>query len=948
MITLTRTRMMLLIAAVVAAISFVGARQQAATIPNQATALTQQMPVDPQITMGKFANGMRYYVRANKKPEKRAELRLVVKAGSILEDDDQQGMAHLVEHMAFNGTQHFPKHDLIQFIESLGMRFGADLNAFTSFDETVYILQVPTDKPETMDRALLILEDWAHNVSFDATEIEKERGVVMEEWRLGRGAGMRTVNKTFPIMFKGSRYADRLPIGKPEIIQNGKAERLKKFYSDWYRPDLMAVVAVGDFDKTAIEKLVTAHFASIPAAANARPRPTYDIPDHPGTVYAIATDKETTNTSVEVDNILPSREQGSIGVYRQKTVDRLFSGMLTARFGELIQKPDAPFIFAGGGRGSFLARTKDAATLSALVKDDGIERGLDALLSEAERVSRFGFTATELDRQKLSVLQNYQRQAAEKDNILSAVRANEYLRNFLTNESLPSLDDEYALHQRFLPEITLDEINRIAKEWFSGNNRLVVVTAPEKSGLVIPDETKLAAVIKAAAAKDLKPYVDTVGTAALIESLPAPGMIAKTTTKESIGITEWELANGVKVILKPTTFKADEILFRATSPGGTSLAGDKDYIPASTATRVVNAGGVGKFNAVDLRKFLTGKVAAATPFVSELDEGLSGSSSRKDLETMFQLIFLRFTQPRADAIAFGVQATQAKTLMANQAVEPEFAFFQALTNARYQNHLRRRLPTAADVDEWNLDKSLAFYKDRFADASDFTFVFVGSFDLETMKPLVERYLGALPSIHRKESWKDVGVRTPTGVVEKKVEKGTEPKSEAAIVFSGPFEWDQTHRVAFRAMSEVLQTRLLELIREELGGTYSITASPSYQKIPNPVYSITIDFGCAPQRTDDLIKRVFQEIEKFKTDGPTAKQLTDEKEALLREFEINSKLNNYLLSQITAKYQIGEDVEGVWKIPEYYQKLDGAMIQQAAKTYLNTSNFVEVTLFPEKK
>ena len=948
MITLTRTRMMLLIAAVVAAISFVGARQQAATIPTQATALTQQMPVDPQITMGKFANGMRYYVRANKKPEKRAELRLVVKAGSILEDDDQQGMAHLVEHMAFNGTQHFPKHDLIQFIESLGMRFGADLNAFTSFDETVYILQVPTDKPETMDRALLILEDWAHNVSFDATEIEKERGVVMEEWRLGRGAGMRTVNKTFPIMFKGSRYADRLPIGKPEIIQNGKAERLKKFYSDWYRPDLMAVVAVGDFDKTAIEKLVTAHFASIPAAANARPRPTYDIPDHPGTVYAIATDKETTNTSVEVDNILPSREQGSIGVYRQKTVDRLFSGMLTARFGELIQKPDAPFIFAGGGRGSFLARTKDAATLSALVKDDGIERGLDALLSEAERVSRFGFTATELDRQKLSVLQNYQRQAAEKDNILSAVRANEYLRNFLTNESLPSLDDEYALHQRFLPEITLDEINRIAKEWFSGNNRLVVVTAPEKSGLVIPDETKLAAVIKAAAAKDLKPYVDTVGTAALIESLPAPGMIAKTTTKESIGITEWELANGVKVILKPTTFKADEILFRATSPGGTSLAGDKDYIPASTATRVVNAGGVGKFNAVDLRKFLTGKVAAATPFVSELDEGLSGSSSRKDLETMFQLIFLRFTQPRADAIAFGVQATQAKTLMANQAVEPEFAFFQALTNARYQNHLRRRLPTAADVDEWNLDKSLAFYKDRFADASDFTFVFVGSFDLETMKPLVERYLGALPSIHRKESWKDVGVRTPTGVVEKKVEKGTEPKSEAAIVFSGPFEWDQTHRVAFRAMSEVLQTRLLELIREELGGTYSITASPSYQKIPNPVYSITIDFGCAPQRTDDLIKRVFQEIEKFKTDGPTAKQLTDEKEALLREFEINSKLNNYLLSQITAKYQIGEDPAGLWKIPEYYQKIDAAMIQQAAKTYLNTNTFVEVTLFPEKK
>jgi zinc protease len=948
MITRTRTRLMLLIAAIVAVLCQVGAPQQAATIPAQSTALTQQMPVDPQITMGKFANGMRYYIRANKKPEKRAELRLVVKAGSILEDDDQQGMAHLVEHMAFNGTQHFPKHDLIEFIESLGMRFGADLNAYTSFDETVYILTVPTDKPYALDRALLILEDWAHNVSFDQKEIDQERGVVMEEWRLGRGAGSRMRDKEFPIMFKGSRYADRLPIGKPEIIQNGKPERLKKFYSDWYRPDLMAVVAVGDFDKAAIEKMVTAHFASIPAATKPRPRPTYDIPDHPGTVYAIATDKEATTTTVEVDNILPAREQGSMSDYRQRTVDRLFSGMLSGRFSELAQKADAPFIFAGGGRGSFLARTKESATLVALVKEDGIERGLDALLGEAERVSRFGFTATELARQKQSVLLNYQRLAVEKDNTLSANLAGEYIRNFLINETLPSADDEYTLHQRFLPEITLDEVNKLAKEWYSGQNRLVIVNAPDKSGLVIPDETKLAAVIKAEATKDLKPYVDTVGSAALLESIPAPGAIAKTTTKEAAGITEWELSNGVKVVLKPTTFKADEILFRATSPGGTSLATDKDYIPASTAAQVITAGGVGKFNAIDLRKYLTGKVASASPFIGELEEGLSGSSSRKDLETMFQLIYLRFTQPRADATAFGVQATQTKTLLANQAVVPEYAFFEALTTARYQNHIRRRLPTPATVEEWNLDKSLAFYKDRFADASDFTFVFVGSFDLATMKPLVERYLGALPSIHRKEAWKDVGVRTPAGIVEKKVEKGVEPKSEAAIVFSGRFEFDQTHRVAIRAMAEILQTRLLETIREELGGTYSISARPNFQRDPNPEYSIAIQFGCAPQRTDDLIKRVFEEIEKFKTNGPTEKQVNDEKEALLREFETNSKLNNYLLSQIMQKYQIGEDPAGLWKVPEYYQKIDAAMIQQAAKTYLNTNTFVKVTLFPEKK
>ena len=922
--------------------------QQSSTAPAQSTALSQPMPVDPEIKMGTFSNGLRYYIRANKKPEKRAELRLVIKAGSILEDDDQQGMAHLVEHMAFNGTKNFPKHDLVQFIESLGMRFGADLNAYTSFDETVYQLQVPTDKPETMDKAFLILEDWAHNVTFDNAEIEKERGVVMEEWRIRRGAGERMQSKLWPIMLKGSRYADRIPIGKPEIIQGGKAERLKKFYTDWYRPDLMAVVAVGDFDKTAVEKMVTAHFASIPAQAKPRPRLEYDVPDQPGTRYAIATDKEMTAATVEVDNILPGREEGSIGVYRQQIVDRLFSGMFGSRFSELAQKPESPIIFAGVGRGAFLSRTKDQASLFAQAKEDVIEAALETLLIEADRVTRFGFTASELERQKQNVLRAYERYVAEKDTTPAADRADEYVRNFLDGETLPSAEHEYELHKRLLPGITLDEINKLAREWFPDRNRLVVVRAPEKSGVTVPDEKTLAAVMKASSSKELKAYVDSLTAAALLESIPAPGSIARTTTKDAIGITEWELSNGVKVVLKPTNFKADEILFRAGSPGGTSLASDKDYIPASTATQVITAGGLAKFNATDLRKLMTGKVASASPFIGELEEGLNGSSSQKDLETMFQLIYLRFVQPRADATAFGVLANQARTMLGNQTAIPEFGFFEALTTARYGNHLRRRLSTAATVDEWNLDKSLAFYKDRFADASDFTFVFVGSFDLATMKPLVERYLGALPSTHRKETWKDVGASSATGVIEKKVEKGMEPKSLNAIVFTGAFEHNQMNRIAIRAMSEVLQMRLLETIREELGGTYSISASPSYQRIPKPEYSISIEFGSAPERADDLVKRVFQEIEKLKTNGPTEKQVSDVKEALLRDFETNSKTNNYLLSQIASRYQYGEDPAGLWKIPEYYQKIDAAMIQQAARTYLNVKNYVRVTLLPEKK
>src|SRR5215467_4056887 len=419
------------------------------------SSLSDSIPVDRAITIGQLPNGLRYYIRENPKPEKRAELRLVVKAGSVLEDDDQQGLAHFVEHMAFNGTEHFPKNQIVRFIESVGMRFGAVLNAYTSFDETVYMLQVPTDKPDVLDKALLVLEDWAHNVSFETEEIDKERGVVMEEWRLRRGAGARTTDKLFPILLKGSRYADRLPIGKPEIIQNFKPETLKKFYKDWYRPDLMAVVAVGDFDKTAVEDLIKKHFGSIPASPSPRPRPTYDVEDHEGSVYAIMTDKELTTTSVSIENLLPARKQGTVGAYREDIVDSLFSSMLSARFSEMAQKPDAPFLAAGAGRSSFINPTKDEAELSARVKEDGIEKALDALLTEVERVTRFGFTATELDRQRQNRLRSYERIVIEDQNRFSNSRADEYIRNFLTDEPLPGAEFEQALHQRFLPEITL-------------------------------------------------------------------------------------------------------------------------------------------------------------------------------------------------------------------------------------------------------------------------------------------------------------------------------------------------------------------------------------------------------------------------------------------------------------------------------------------------------------
>jgi zinc protease len=948
-----RTTRFPLLAAALLCVTVPAAAQPRPASP-QSLAPGDPMPVDAQITRGQLPNGLRYYVRANKKPEKRAELRLVVKAGSILEEDDQQGLAHLVEHMAFNGTKNFPQHDVVSFLESLGMRFGADINAYTSFDETVYMLTVPTDKPGTLDKSFLILEDWAHNVTFDPVEIDKERGVVMEEWRLRRGAGARMQERMFPVLLKGSRYAERVPIGKTDVIQTFKPERLKKFYADWYRPDLMAVVAVGDFNQAEVEGLIKTHFAALANPARELRRTVYDVPDHAGTTYSILTDKELTTTSVEIDHLLPTRPYGAVGVYRQRLVDRLFSSMLSARLSELAQKADAPFLSAFAGRGRFIGPSKDNASLGALVKEGGIERGMKAVLAEAERVARFGFTATELDRQKQSLLRARERALAEKDNVPAGSRADEYVRNFLVGETLPSLDDEYALVARFVPEITLDEINRMAREWYPESNRMVLVSAPEKAGVPVPDEAALAAVLntaaalKAAAETSLTAYVDKAAGTVLLETIPEPAPVVKTSAKEALGITEWELANGVKVVLKPTTFRQDEILFRAVSPGGTSLASDADYIPASTATQVVTAGGLGKLSSADLRKVLTGKIASANPFIGELEEGLSGSASPKDLETLFQLIYMRFTQPRADPGIFSVQTSQIKTLMANQANTPSFAFAQALTEIMGQNHPRRRLPTAATVDEWNLEKSMAFYKDRFADASDFTFVFVGNIDLPVIKPLVERYLGSLPSIHRKETWKDIEARTPTGVIAKQVHKGIEPKSQTAILYTGPFEYTQDQRVAIRAMSEILQTRLLETIREDLGGTYSISASPSYTRFPVSTFTISIGFGADPKRLDDLIARVYQEIEKLKAEGPTEKQLADEREALLRDFETSSKQNGYLVSQLLLRYQNNDDPAGVWGVPEYYKKLDAATIQKAAKTYLTGTNRVQVTLVPETK
>ena len=940
--------MMLFASALVAAVSLVGAQQPPpAATSAQNIRLDQAVPVDPLITVGTLPNGLRYYIRANQLPQARAELRLVVNAGSVLEDEDQRGLAHFVEHMAFNGTLHFPKQDVGGFMQSLGMRFGAHVNAHTGFDETVYELQIPTNSPTVIDRALLILEDWAHAVSFDSEEIDKERGVILEEWRLGLGADERIRDTQFPLLLKGSRYADRLPIGTPDIIKNVSHDRLKQFYADWYRPDQIAVVAVGDFDKPAIEAQIRSHFGSIPAASSPKLRTTFAVPDQPGTVYSVITDPEATGTRLDVISKMAARPQSTVGAYRQQMVEGLFGGMLSARFDEITQKPDAPFLQAETDR-QLLVRSEESTTLAALVPEGGVERGLAALFTEIDRVARFGFTATELNRTKLNLQRSLQRALIEKDKSPSRPLADEFVRNFIHGEPIPGIVYEYGLNERFMPQITLAEVNSLAKDWVPDRNRLVVISAPEKDRASLPSDAKLAAVIKAASGAPLTAYVDTVSTQPLLDRLPTPGAVASASTTDALGITEWQLSNGVRVVLKPTTFKQDEILFRAVSPGGTSLASDQDFIPAETADQVIAQGGLGNLRSADLNKILAGASVSVRADIGETEEGLGGGASRKDLETMFQLVYLTFTAPRADPVAFRVLTEQWKVALANRASQPDTAFTEALVAALTQNHPRAQPMTPARIDQMNLDKSLAFYKDRFADASDFVFVFVGSFDLATMKPLVERYLASLPSLHRHETAKDVGVHPPAGVVEKQVMRGIEPKSEVSIVFTGPFQNDEMHRVVVSAMAETLSGNLHSTLREDLGGTYGVNVEPRFTKRPTEEYQVTVNFSCDPARTKDLVKAAFDVIERFRMTGPSPGQVADARAALVRDFETNSQRNTYLLNRLIFKYEYGEDVRDVFNMQPFYAQLTAPALRDAARAYLDTNRYVEVTLLPETR
>jgi len=909
--------------------------------------LTVDMPVDPDVLIGGLPNGLRFYVRPNPRPSRQAELRLVVKAGSVLEDNDQRGLAHFVEHMQFQGSRHFPDQAIDKFLASVGLSIGSDANAATSFDETQYSLRVPTDRPGLLDTALTVLEDWAGGATFDDPAIERQRAIVLAEWRRNLGADERTSDKLRHVQLEGSRYADRSPIGDPMVIQTARREQLVRFYRDWYRPDLMAVIVVGDVDKNAVASMIVKHFSSIENPMPERPRPTFDVAEHPATKYAVVTDKESTNTAVSLSDLRPARNQGSVGGYRDILKDQLFAQMLGDRLDELAQGERPPFLRAAAGRGLFPApKTRDEATLQALVQNDGVVRGLDALVSELKRVVTFGFADTELDRAKQENLAASERGADESPDRESSSRADEYTRNFLQREALPTVWQELAFHRRFLPEISLKEMNALAADWFPEANRLVIVTTPEVAGRVPPTEAQLSAAVAAASARTVTAYVDAGAGGALMERPPAKGAIVKTALKGDV--TEWTLSNGATVALLPTKLKADQILFTASARGGTSLANDADFFAARVADTVIAAGGVGTFSEVALDKLMTGKAVGVRPFISEISEGMRGGSAPRDVEAMFQLLYLRFTAPRADPTVFAAMKSRSLAMLADQSASPEVLFNQTLASALSGNHPRRQPETAATLAQWNLDKALAFYKARFADASHFTFVFVGSFTLEMMRPLVETYIASLPATQSNDTWRDTGVRPPAGLVQTTVRKGIAPKSEVAIVFTGPFEFTPTGPLALQAATLLLQSRLSEAIREQLGATYAISAESDTDRYPRPEYRVTIDWTCDPAQVERLVQRVLMEVAAVRDTPLTDAQMVRLRDYLQRELDRSKQDNAYLLNQILRRYEAGEPLtrDVVSDQAAQIRALTADAVTRAAVRYLDPERYVRVTLMPD--
>ncbi|MFY9464314.1 MAG: insulinase family protein [Sediminibacterium sp.] len=913
--------------------------------------LKAQLPFDAKVKTGKLSNGLTYYIRQNQKPENKVELRLVVNAGSILEDNDQQGLAHFTEHMAFNGTKHFKKNELVNFLQTIGVEFGADLNAYTGFDETVYILPIPLTDTANYRKGLLVLQDWASGISFDNKQIDEERSVILEESRLGKGAEDRMFRKVYPKQYEGSRYALRLPIGKDSLLKTFKYDAVKRFYRDWYRPDLMSVIVVGDIDVAATEKLVQQYFGGLRNPAQPRPRFKATVPARTKNDAMVVTDKEATNYQIELNySTVKASAAVTLNDYRKDIIIKnLFTSLLNQRMNELTQSANPPFLFAGSSFGSY-ARGHEAFNSFAIAGQKGTDTALHAVLTEIERVKKFGFTQGELDRAKKQQLAAIEKIYNNKDKTESSLFVQEYIQHFLQQEPSPGIEAEYQYKKEMTPGIKLEEVNALANELKQQERVFVSIQGPEKAEVKLPGKTALLAAVENISKAPVKAYEEKSIATSLLKTTPVAGTLVKESGNEALGITELQYSNGTRVIVKTTNFKQDEIILTGFRKGGTSVYGAADKYSANYASQAIQQMGIGEFSPVDLRKFMAGKNASAGVSVNAITARVNGNSTVKDVASMFQMMYLNFTNIRKDEALFNGWKDKQKSQVQFMMADPTTAFIDSVYKVLYAGNplAPAAVPSPADFDKIDLNRSMEIFRDLTSDANDFTFVLVGNVDLEAMKPLLATYIGGLPSKGKPGAIFDNGVRIAKGVKELGFFKGKEAKSFIFNVYSGELSYSEDLALQTEMLTEVLNIKIIEELREKIGGIYGGGIGGSVNKYPFEGYTLALQLPCGPENVDKLKKAATEEIGKIKANGPEQKDLDKVKKALLEKHTVSMKDNRYWSNVLQGIYLTENDPQRVVNYEKIVNAVSIEDIRKTANLLFDGSNVLNSVLYPEKK
>jgi len=908
----------------------------------------QPAPMDTAIRYGKLSNGLTYYIRHNEQPKQRAEFFIAQNVGAILEEDSQNGLAHFLEHMCFNGTKNYPGKNFLNGFESMGIKFGDNINAYTSVDETVYNLsEVPTNREGLIDSSLLILHDWSGFVSLEDAEIDQERGVIREEWRQGRNASRRIMQARNKVMFAGSPYAVRDVIGDTAVINNFKYADLRSYYKKWYRPDLQAILVVGDVNVDQIEAKIKALFSDIPAPVNPAVRNYFPIPENEKPIVGVFTDSEMTSTQILMfwkKAGFPDDVRKSVQGYGMGRINNLISQMASERLNNICREPNSPFGNAGAAI-TELIRTTDAFLFQCSPVQGKEKEARDRLLKEAEIIRRFGFTESELERAKTDMLSHYEKAVKERNQQKNNQLTQEYVRNFTSAEPCPGISWENEMVKAMLPSINLQVVNQIASSYMTEKNFVFTLSGPEKAGLTYPTNDELLQEIAAAKAATYEAFKDSVSNDPLIPKMPKPGKVKTSVENKELGTIEWTLSNRIKVILKPTKFKDDEIRMNAWSHGGMSLLTQEDLISASLTSDVIKQSGLGTFKLADLSKKLNGKIASAAPGIGNYEETMNGSSSVKDQETMLQLAYLYFTAPREDKNAYDLLMKQIHTYLENAAQNPQKAYSDSINLITYGYNPRVQILNLETIQKADFDATQRIYKQRFANPADFTFLFIGNMDVATFKPLVEQYLGGLKTTKKMETWKDNDIRVQKGRIRKDIVKPLKvSKTTNNVRYTADMDYNMTNIVHMEALASILDLRYTATIREKEGATYGVGLRGSVQNTPVELATLSIRFDTDPKLVDKMLGIIHGEIDTLALIGPKPEDLSKVKLNMLKQYKEDVEDNGFWSAALIRYYK--DKLNYISDFEKAVNAMSIESISATAKELVKQNNRMEVLLQPE--